>query len=243
MRQPPRAFTVVELLAVMALMVLLMAILLPTLSQTRVIVRRSICASNQRQLLTATVNYTTDYDETYPPHRHCALNTGFDWFNLLEAYGNNEKVSRCPELYADQTDFGVTWRWAYDANYIGYGYNGYFLGLYSHPGCVQVGGAVNSHGVESVQWTKTIEVRKPSKLIVYGDSHPKTGGFGVNLGVSLTLWWPFIYVHTEGVNDRRHKDAGVVVMADGHSEVISDADNTIHPPFDGSLTNIDYWRP
>jgi type II secretory pathway pseudopilin PulG len=243
MRSDERAFTIVELLVIISLIMVILAILLPQLGQTRVMTRRAICSSNQRQLVAAMLSYTNDYNDIFPPHRSCALNTGHDWFNLLEPYGNDRKLSHCPELFGLQTDYGVNWTWAYDAHYIGYGYNGFFLGLYSHPNCVDTGGSISAFGITTTQWTRTVEVRRPSKLIVTGDSNPKTGGFGVDLGVSLTLWWPYIYVHTEGVNDRRHQAAGVIALADGHAEVVTDVDTSIHPPFDGSLVNLDRWQP
>ena len=153
-------FTVVELLVIISIIVLLIALLLPALGQARTVARRMVCASNLGQMTTATLSYTNDYDSVFPPHRHLALNTGRDWFNLLEEYGNSPRLSQCPELGDVQNDFGVNWSWNYDAHDIGYGYNGFFLGLYSHVGGV-LGTTVTNHGITSSQWMKPDHVRSP----------------------------------------------------------------------------------
>ncbi len=236
------AFTIIEMMVVISILVLLIALLMPALSKARIHTRRMVCASNLGQLAAATTTYTNDYNGVFPPHRHCALNTGRDWFNLLEEYGNSPEVSHCPELSESQTDFGVTWGWNYDAHYIGYGYNGFFLGVYSHPGCHLTNNSITSHGIRSTRWTRISSVVEPTKLIVVGDSHPKSNG-GANLGVSLTLWWPFIHSFTEGVNGTRHHDTGVVGMADGHAEIVPDVDENLHPVADGGRDNLEYWDP
>ncbi len=226
------------MLAVVAIIVIIISILLPSLSKAKVAVHRATCASNLHQMGIANRAYTIDYSRVFPPHRDLALNTGKDWHNLLQKYGNSAELSRCPAISGQQTDFGVKWNWKYDAHYIGYGYNGFFLGLYSHPNGYfghYLTGRIN-------RWAKTTDANSPSQLIVFADSHPKSSG-GVDYGVSLTLWWPSINGATEGINGRRHEGAGVVSFGDGHSEVVIDVEKKMQPPFDGSSINIEYWDP
>lgn len=71
--KPPRlspckgAFTLVELLVVIALIAILAAILFPVFSQAREKARQTGSLSNLRQLGLAFAMYTQDYDETLPP--------------------------------------------------------------------------------------------------------------------------------------------------------------------------------
>lgn len=58
----PCAFTLIELLAVMAVIALLSAMILPAVSKGRQRAKEALCASNLRQLQLATVMYLTEND-------------------------------------------------------------------------------------------------------------------------------------------------------------------------------------
>ncbi len=59
-------FTLIELLVVVAIIALLIAILLPSLSRARAQTRTTLCASRMAQMCTALLLYADDYDETPP---------------------------------------------------------------------------------------------------------------------------------------------------------------------------------
>ncbi len=61
-----RAFTLIELLVVIAIIAILAAILFPVFATAREKARMSTCASNEKQLLAAMMQYSQDYDEYYP---------------------------------------------------------------------------------------------------------------------------------------------------------------------------------
>lgn len=62
----PKGFTLIELLVVVAIIAVLVAMLLPTLSAARESARREICKTNIRHLLTATLLYDGDWNGFLP---------------------------------------------------------------------------------------------------------------------------------------------------------------------------------
>jgi len=59
-------FTLVELLVVIAVISLLLSILVPSLGKARSMAKRTVCASNLRQIDLAVRLYLNAYDDTYP---------------------------------------------------------------------------------------------------------------------------------------------------------------------------------
>jgi prepilin-type N-terminal cleavage/methylation domain-containing protein len=63
-----RAFTLIELLMVIAIITLLVSILLPALSSAREAARRTKCLAGSRQFVIATLVYAQDFKQATPPH-------------------------------------------------------------------------------------------------------------------------------------------------------------------------------
>lgn len=102
-----RAFTLIELLIVIAIIALLAAILFPVFSRARDNARRAACLSNMKQLGTAVMMYTQDYDEMMPGNdsldEGAGLTNGFmdssavrNWAKSIDPYLKNLQVFRCP---------------------------------------------------------------------------------------------------------------------------------------------------
>ncbi|MCA1594996.1 MAG: DUF1559 domain-containing protein [Chloroflexi bacterium] len=99
-----RGFTLIELLVVIAIIAILAAILLPVFAQAREAARKASCASNLKQLGTATLMYVQDYDEKYPPGDNwhgttAALDANYQCGNrfMLSPYIKSEAVWHCPD--------------------------------------------------------------------------------------------------------------------------------------------------
>ncbi len=114
-----RGFTLIELLVVIAIIAILAAILFPVFAKAREKARQTSCLSNVRQLGTAIMSYTQDYDETFPL-KVDPLSTGGDWwyqyfvcdgnastwgsyasdaagcFNSILPYIKNDQIFTCP---------------------------------------------------------------------------------------------------------------------------------------------------
>jgi len=67
--RPGRAFTLVELLVVIGIIALLISILLPTISRSRAQAARVVCATQMRDLVSATVMYASENKGWLPEYR------------------------------------------------------------------------------------------------------------------------------------------------------------------------------
>ena len=71
---PAAHFTLIELLVVIAIIAILAAMLMPALSQARESGRKSVCTSNQAQLIKAIHNYASDNGDYLPAYSHAKKN-------------------------------------------------------------------------------------------------------------------------------------------------------------------------
>ena len=98
------AFTLVELLTVIAIIALIAAILFPVFSSAREKARQASCASNLRQLGLAFLQYEQDYDEAVPLVNYqtctaaytCGAMTGGGWPPEVYPYVGAKGVYVCP---------------------------------------------------------------------------------------------------------------------------------------------------
>ena len=86
-------FTLIELLVVIAIIAILAAILFPVFAQARDKARQTACLSNQKQLGTAIMMYTQDYDETLPMGYNRSRNS---WGKVTVPYAKNMQIYTCP---------------------------------------------------------------------------------------------------------------------------------------------------
>lgn len=95
-----RAFTLVELLAVLAILGLLAGMVTPAIQRVRAKAENTVCVSNLRQIGTAVWLYVPENGNRFPsinnPWGEPIFTDGLTMREALGPYGINEKVLACP---------------------------------------------------------------------------------------------------------------------------------------------------
>jgi prepilin-type N-terminal cleavage/methylation domain-containing protein/prepilin-type processing-associated H-X9-DG protein len=92
-----RGFTLIELLVVIAIIAILAAILFPVFAKAREKARTASCASNEKQIGVAWLQYAQDYDEICLPMRTGGAGSqGMRLFDIMQPYIKNFQVFVCP---------------------------------------------------------------------------------------------------------------------------------------------------
>ncbi len=89
--KPNKAFSLIELLVVTAIIALLAGLLLPALSRSKEAGRRTSCLANLRQLHLSITLYAEDHDGFYPGQSETRR-----WPSQLQAYYQSDRILRCP---------------------------------------------------------------------------------------------------------------------------------------------------
>ena len=215
------AFTLIEVLLVVALISLLISILLPALSSVRQSTSTTVCASNLAGIYQATVYYTTSNRSLLPGARSWV---GGSWSNIdsvrngtLYTYmGKNESAYVCPV-------FPTTRAW-WTTNYGGNDYTtrttiAFTYALNEYAGNTWQG----KNGIRSIN-----RAEEPDKLHLYSDENPwmvpgysnhpiNNGAMGVgSYGPSGSIVDAIGSYHNPPGGDLNNGDANVLFF-DGHN--------------------------
>jgi prepilin-type processing-associated H-X9-DG protein len=226
-----RAFTLLELLAVLFCVGLLMSILLPALKQARAEGQSVLCLSKLRQCAVAAAAYTNCYDGFYPMAYQTSVSSDWSRFQtaawdyitiqewadgrLKKSYepgilwqnGDSSEIQQCPGFRGADNAGGEP--------FTGYNYNTSYIG----------------HGsAESIpEPAKVHQVQNPAQTALFGDGQY---GEGANKFMRAP-WanpgdWSFSgrYAGTQGF---RHRGKTNAAFCDGHAETLANRYTETYP--------------
>jgi prepilin-type N-terminal cleavage/methylation domain-containing protein/prepilin-type processing-associated H-X9-DG protein len=226
----PRAFTLIEVLVVVAIIALLVSILLPSLATARTLMKSTVCLSQLRQMAIAAQAYTTSFSASYPPSQHRVTVTGpttsmltIDnvWdFTVITDMTTGQTVVRPGLLWQGKTllaiqqcpSFSGEANWA-DNPYTGYNYNTSYVGTFQL-------------GKKKIMPARQDRIRRPARCAVFGD-----GEYSGNANKFMRSPWGSEYgardtgatagIRAAGTQGYRHQKKTNVSFADGHAESLS----------------------
>lgn len=199
------AFTLIELLIVIAIIALLATILFPVFARARENARRAACQSNLRQIGLGFSQYIQDNDEHYPLNAWCpAWAPGCAaaspptpdrptlWFHALDPYVKSVQIHNCPTSPYQVQYTDSTGHWVYNSG-SSYGWN-----VYWDP---TVGGEVTPF-----DGLNAAAVPDPAGTLLAGDAN----GY-----YRMSGYTDDYVVNSSGVS-ARHFEGSNILWADGH---------------------------
>jgi prepilin-type N-terminal cleavage/methylation domain-containing protein/prepilin-type processing-associated H-X9-DG protein len=90
-----QAFTLIEILVVIAIIAVLASMLMPVFARARAKGRHATCLSNLKQIGAALHSYCNDYDERFPLDAY--RGPGAFWYERIQPYVRNMQIGVCME--------------------------------------------------------------------------------------------------------------------------------------------------
>jgi len=224
------AFTLVELLVVMAIVAILAAILLPALAGARSKASAIQCLNNERQLTMACLLYTADHDDELPYnmggaeiHRQVALGNYLNWNSSVLSWEPDPDntntvlltqggigtdltppVYRCP---SDRVVSDIQAALGWQARVRTYSMNAMVgnAGEFSKEG-------TNVNNPNYRQFFKLSEITQPSRIFLFIEEHPDSINDGYFLNQPPSMKWTDLPASF-------HEGAANLTYADGHTEM------------------------
>ena len=113
----PKAFTLIEMMVVIAIIAILGSLLLGVLHRGRETAYASTCTSNLRQMGQALMLYMDDNRHYFPSMTGGVF--GKRWYNTLNGYLNNQDIFNCPaslhKAFDDTMKYAYNFEFGYDA--------------------------------------------------------------------------------------------------------------------------------
>jgi len=196
------AFTLMELLTVVAVVGILASLIIPAISSVRKSAQSTTCLSNLRQIISSAISYAADNNSYLPPRNDGSHDVNYWPIWLLEGTNKTPAINKaliCPTIYQMGSQYYLTKKTLLGNDRpFTYGVNSELAGRYN--------GADSYLGFGKKRW-KLIELRDLSKTALYAEA--RTGG-------------GFIVEYRDKTEGERllypHGGANNFAFADGHVE-------------------------
>lgn len=215
-----KAFTLIEILVVVAIIALLAAILFPVFSRARENGRRASCQSNLKQIALGIAQYTQDYDERFPMvfGTGSAIPGPYGWADAVQPYIKSLQIYQCPsDSRAPTSNPSIGDSPDDEAGYIDYFYN---WAMQSREGTFTSSGACYL----PVVWKDSItlsELERASQTVLVMDGVSGSAWNGTQGSTDPGMAY---LSRAQGSAVRRHLGGSNVAFADGHVKWFHDAD-------------------
>ena len=217
-RRPIRAFTLLELLVVLAIIALLVSILLPAMSAARREGMCTACLAKTRELGNAVGYFRADNEDRMPRSNHSAFAARtLPWEYALYRYFSGVSFEAPDEAWTRVRDESFACPFDDRIDRLSYGYNVYY--------------ELTEAETQDKVWRVGTRVPHPSTTILFGELADNSATDHV-----MAHFWVQFNAPAE-IEKNRHRPRASYVFVDGHAE-----ERAFEQTFDDSR-GLDAWNP
>jgi len=224
-----QAFTLIEILVVVAIIGILTSLLLPALSNARAKSRQAVCISQLKQLNLALFNYLDDNDSTFP---HTYKNGNSDivtWDDLISGYDGRDALTATEMKLSVNSNMDnalyVCPEDTIERNNASWPKKSYSPVAYKIGDNKQVGTSASNYN--NLVPRKINEISSPSQTILLSEFFSAIHRMGANYGTLNGISHIKLYYAPNPSTPIAHKDKYNYLMIDGSAQAMTPTNTLI----------------